>query len=268
MSGMTTGDIISRPAQEWSAAGHATDSAAVALLGEIALALVVAAYAFLVARAIVRRKRYRAGGVLAEADLRAVHDGLVAAERRTVGEILVVVLERSDRHPEAAWLAALCALVLGSIGLTPWLPWSVPGWVLLAQLALGALGYASARLLPDFARFFVSEARAHEVVEEQALQEFHNHGLFRTEGRTGVLLFVSLFERRALVLGDEGIHARVGDEHWTRTTRLVLDGIRSGSLRDGLVAGIASAGAVLAEHFPVAAGDRNELPDRVIVRRE
>lgn len=254
--------------QGWTVGGHASDDGLLARLGDVLLGLLLAGYAFLVVRAWLRRRWYRAQGVLSAQDLADVHAALAAAERKTLGEILPVVLERSDRHPGAAWLAALCCALAGSIGLAPWLPWDRPALLLAAQLALGLLGYASAAHLPDFARLFVSEARAQEVVEEQALQEFHRHALERTAARSGVLLFVSLLERRALVLADEGIHARVGAEHWERTNALVLAGIRRGSLRDGLVDGIASAGALLAEHFPVAGGDRNEIADRVVVRRE
>ncbi len=68
------------------------------------------------------------------------------------------------------------------------------------------------------------------------------------------------------MLGDAGIHARVGDAHWNRTRDAILDGIARGSLADGLVAGVRACGDVLAAHFPPEAGDTNEIPDRLIVR--
>lgn len=253
--------------REWGAGVELTHGAE-AWLGLAGLVLFAGGWGFLALRAFLRRGRYRATGVLTAEDLAAVRAALAAAERRTVGEILPVVLERSDRYPGAAWLASLVALGSGSLLLAPWLPWDAPLLVLLAQLGLAAAGHASARALPDVLRLFVSAAREREMAEEQAFQEFHRHELTRTAGRTGVLLFVSLFEHRAVVLADEGIAARVGPEAWQATNAAVLEGIRRGSLRDGLIAGIRSAGALLAEHAPVAEGDRNEVPDRVIVRRE
>jgi putative membrane protein len=253
---------------EWEAAGHASPDGWPVLVGQIALAVLVALYAFLVVRALARRRRYRAVGVLSDTDVAAVHAALAAAERRTVGEILPVVLERSDRHPAACWLAALVTALVFSAALLPWIPGQHPALLIAAQLALGALGYGLARALPDFQRTFVSEARAEEMAEEQALQEFHRHDLALTRARTGVLIFVTLLERRVIVLADEGIDTRVDAEQWKRTDEAVLAGIARGSLRDGLVAGIASAGEVLAAHFPVEADDRDEIPDRVIVRRE
>ncbi|MSR60958.1 MAG: hypothetical protein EXS08_00730 [Planctomycetes bacterium] len=253
--------------QEWQPAGHADALAWSARGGQLALLVLGLGYLALVVRALRRQRWYRAEGVLSPADIEALHAALATAERRTVGEILPVVLERSDRHPGACWLAALTCVLLGSVGLELWLALS-GAWLLLAQFALGALGYASARSLADFQRFFVSEGEAQRAAEEQALLEFQRHELARTAGRTGVLVFVSLFERRALVLADEGIHAKVGPEHWTRTNDRVLEGVRRGQLGAGLEAGIESAGAVLAEHFPSPDGAQNEIPDRVIVRRE
>jgi putative membrane protein len=84
-----------------------------------------------------------------------------------------------------------------------------------------------------------------------------------------VLLFVSLFEHRAVVLADRGIDAHVGPRAWDAVDRAIIAGLRRGSLREGLVDGIRSAGELLARHVPAPAErDPNELPDRLVVRRE
>jgi putative membrane protein len=221
----------------------------------------------LVLRAIARSRRYRAVAVLGAGAQEALRKEIRDAESRTVGEIVPVVLERSDRYPGAVWLAALCTMLLGSALLERHLPWSEPHWLLLCQLGLGAFGFLLASLLPDLQRLFVTEARASEMASEQAIQEFHLLGLSETRERTGVLIFVSLFEHRVVVLGDAGIHAKVGNAHWKRTSDAVLDGIRRGSPADGLGAGVRACGEVLAEHFPRTPGDRNEIVDRLIVRK-
>jgi putative membrane protein len=151
----------------------------------------------------------------------------------------------------------------------PHLPWDQRGLFLLCQAGLAAAGYLAALGLPDFRRAFVPEKHATAVAEEQAVQEFHRQGLARTEGETGVLLFVSLFEHRAVVLADRGIDAHVGPEAWGAVDRAILAGLRRGSLREGLVEGIRLAGELLARHVPAPAErDPNELPDRLVVRRD
>jgi putative membrane protein len=159
-------------------------------------------------------------------------------------------------------------LLVGSACFVTFLPWEHPFLLLCCQLGLGGMGFLAARLLPDFKRTFVSDRRAQETAEEQAAQEFFGLGLYRTEGRSGILLFVSLFERRVIVLADVGIHEKVGETPWVETDRAILEGVRRGALADGLVEGIGRCADVLAEHFPWQEGDRNEIPDRVVVRRE
>ncbi|MFN0009192.1 MAG: TPM domain-containing protein [Planctomycetota bacterium] len=228
----------------------------------------VAVGALLVARALLRARRYRALVVFSASEQERVHAALVEAEKHTVGEIVPVVVERSDGHPGASWLAALCTMLVGSALLEAHLPWEAPHWLLLCQLGLGALGYVVAELLPDFKRWFVSDARAEEVAQEQAFQEFHRLKLHATDGATGVLIFVSLFEHRVIVLGDSGIHAQVGDAHWEATRDAITSNVARGQVANGLIEGVRLCGAVLAKHFPWTEGDRNEVPDRMVVRRQ
>jgi putative membrane protein len=251
---------------DWSAVG---DQAGTGMWYAVAIALpllFLALLAFFALRALARQRRYRAVTILDDEDHRAVREALAEAENKTVGEILAVVVERSDPHPGADWLAALSFVIVGSSVLLAWMPWRDPLAVLAAQIVLGVLGFGLARWLPDFKRLFIFENRATAVAEEQAFQEFYANGLHRTDAATGVLLFVSLLERRVVILADEGIDAKVDDGFWADTDDAILDGIRRGSLRDGLVAGIRRAGELLSGEFPWREGDRNEIPDRLIVR--
>jgi putative membrane protein len=252
-------------------AQEAWDAEAHPLLHEVAVYgpwLLAAVSTFFVLRAIARAGRYRAMSVLGSNAQAAVTGAIREAEKRTFGEIVPVVLERSDEHPSAAWCCALFTLLVGSALLERFLPWSIPHELLACQLGMGAVGFLLALLLPDLARHFVAERRATATTEEQAIQEFHRQGLRETRDRTGVLIFVSLFERRVVVLGDVGIHAVVGDEHWQKTRDAILAGIARGALADGIVEGVRACGAQLAEHFPTKPEDVNELPDRLVVRAE
>lgn len=232
--------------------------------GPVVLTVVVV---WAVGKALLRRRRYLAAHVLSDADRDAVQAAVRAVEQRTVGEVVPVVFERSDAHPAARWRAIASGVALGSTCLLAWLPWHAPHWLLACQAGMGLVSLLLVRGLRDLARTFVHEARATEVAEEQAYQEFFRLGLHETAGRTGVLLFVSLFERRVVVLADRGIDQKVdGARAWTAAKDAVLAGIARGSLRDGLVAGVEEVGEVLALHAPWTEGDRDELPDRLIVQ--
>ena len=262
--------LASLAPRDWQAAGHDLSRAWYELLGLAGPWVLTAILVAMLIKALVRAPRYRTSDVLGDAEREPVHAALAEVERATSGEIVPVVVERSDPHPAAPWRAALVILAVGTGLLTPHLPWNNPGLFLLCQLGLGGLGFAVACALPDFRRAFIAEDRATATAQEQALQEFFSNGLFKTEQRTGVLLFVSLLEHRVVVLADSGVDDVVGAEAWQSTDRAILEGIRAGSLRDGLIAGIRVAGGVLAEHFPSGDGaaPRNELPNRLIVGRE
>ncbi len=230
---------------------------AAALLGSLVWLLV---------RGLRNRSLYRVEQALPPEDRKKVETAVAAAEKKTVGEIVPVVLGRSDRYPAAdLWSGILFAL---SAFLATWalVPATSPPGLLLFSLGAGILGWAASRSFPELRRHFVAPWRAVELVEEQAFQEFFRLGLHHTAEKTGVLLFVSLFERRVAVLGDEGIDSKLDEEAWKEIGALVLRAAADGRLAQGMVAAVERMGEILAEHFPWKEGDRNELPNRVIVR--
>ena len=86
----------------------------------------------------------------------------------------------------------------------------------------------------------------------------------RTHGRTGILIYLSLAEHRAEIVADEAIASKVQAEVWGEAMAAMLAELHAGRVADGLIAAVEKVGAVLAQHFPRAEGDVNELPDRLI----
>jgi uncharacterized membrane protein len=101
-------------------------------------------------------------------------------------------------------------------------------------------------------------------VESAAHKAFDRLGMRNTEQRNGVLIFVVPSRRTFVVLGDEGIHAKVGDGFWRSVAAAISERFKDEDFTGGLVRGIEAVGGALAEHFPHD-GDRagNELPDEV-----
>jgi uncharacterized membrane protein len=100
-------------------------------------------------------------------------------------------------------------------------------------------------------------------VERAAERAFVRLGMNRTQHRNGVLFFIVPSRRAFVVLGDEGIHARVGQEFWESVSRELSLHLRRGDPTSGLLAGIASAAARLERHFPRSEADVNELSDAI-----
>ena len=101
-------------------------------------------------------------------------------------------------------------------------------------------------------------------IEKAADRAFGRLGMTQTKDRNGVLFFVVPSRRRFVVLGDEGIHAKVGQEFWRRVVDRVSERFREGDFTSGLVQGIEEVGEQLAAHFPYdSATDVDELTDDV-----
>ncbi len=101
-------------------------------------------------------------------------------------------------------------------------------------------------------------------VRKTAEMAFKRLGMDRTAHRNGVLFFVVPSRRSFVVLGDEGLHQKVGQEFWDGVASAVSERFKKGDFTGGLVHGIGEAGRQLALHFPSEGHrDGNELPDEV-----
>ena len=101
-------------------------------------------------------------------------------------------------------------------------------------------------------------------VEKAADKAFDRMGVARTKDRNGVLLFVVPSRRKFVVLGDRGIHERVGQDFWDTVAAAMSDKFRQGRFTDGLVQAIEVVGEQLSAHFPYdPATDKDELSDDV-----
>lgn len=187
------------------------------------------------------------------------------AEAGTSGEIVVAVVRRSDAFAVAAWRisALLAAFVLVGVDLLqPTLPIAALFALQLASVAIAHL----ACLHDGVRRLGVREVELERAAEAGALAAFHAGVARRTEGRTGILIYVSLLEHRVIVLGDEAIdRALAPEETWEEVVALVLDGIRRGAIAEGIVHAVARCGTLLAHPLPRAPHDRNEIVHGLIL---
>jgi putative membrane protein len=202
-----------------------------------------------------------------EAARARVAEAVKVAEAGSRGQVVPVVVARSGAYPEARLRAALlgAAAVTAALLLSP-LPLTL-GDLPLAQVAGAALGWALSWLAP-LERLLVGRQHMDQEVRSRAERAFLDHGLHQTAEGTGVLIFASLLEREAVVLGDHGIHARVGDAEWQATVAALVAGMKRGAPADGFVEAISRCGARLAEHFPRGGAPvANELPDALTLDR-
>ena len=201
----------------------------------------------------------------------AVRNAVQAAERRTRGEIVPLILPTSARYRESSHLAGLVIALLGLTAFMTveygWGPraWAMmhSGWIVAGVLAAYLVGHACGSW-PWCVRLFTSTERMAGKVRRRAELAFYEHGLHKTREGTGILIMLSLLERRAQILADRAINERVSPGTWEAIVHDLVEGIHNGDAVPALCRAIAACGDILSRHFPATADNPNELGDDLI----
>lgn len=200
--------------------------------------------------------------MISEADRARITDAIRAAEAKTSGEIFCVIARHASdyRLVPLAWAAVLALVVPAPlIFLTLW-----PALVIYVVQLAAFIAAALVLSLPPIRFRIVPRSAQHARAHAAAMRQFFAHGLHQTENRTGVLIFASAAERYAEIVADAGINAKVSPHVWDEAIAALIAGIKAGRPADGFVAAIERCGAVLAEHFPPGALNRDELPNKLV----
>jgi len=100
----------------------------------------------------------------------------------------------------------------------------------------------------------------------RARQVFAQLQVWDTEHNTGVLFYVMMAEKRIEIVADRGIASRVAQAEWDGICSRMRNSYAGGHWREGSLAGIAAAHALLQQHFPSDGTDNpDELPDRPVL---
>lgn len=194
-----------------------------------------------------------------------IESAVLEAERATAGEIVVAVVHSCDEYGAAGWRLGVLLALLTFLGLVIFVPGVAHATLLAAQVAALAAGHGLGHI-DAVRRQLISEPLAEQRVAERAARAFAEYGLARTQGRTGVLLFVALLERRVVVLADEGVNRVLDpDESWAQVVALVVSGLRERRASEGLIAGVRRCGEILGRHLPAAPRNPDELPNAVVI---
>jgi putative membrane protein len=211
-------------------------------------------------------------------DRESVAAAIAEAERITTGEIVPVVATVSGRYDRAE---DLFGLVFGVVALSiAWLlfqdttqtAWSAtPTPVLGLGVIVGILivgflaGAVLATYIPVLRLPFISRTEMLEEVERRALETFQRVRIRDTASGTGVLIYVSLYERVVKVIGDDAAAATLPMEALEEICALVVDGLKQGQPAVGLAQAVKKTGELLAPNLPPTLSDTNELANQLII---
>ena len=201
---------------------------------------------------------------LTQSELDRISQAVLDAEKRTTGEIVPMIVTQSDDYPGARWrLAIVTALLFGFLAYL-FLDDYDPAWILWVQIPGLYIGY----WLGTFGavlRPFLESAKVDEEVHQRALQAFFSRELHATKDRTGILIMVSLFERRVEILADTGINAKVSKDAWQGIMTDMIGRIKSDDLTEGFCIAVRECGEALAKDFPGTHDNPNEISNKVII---
>ena len=219
---------------------------------------------------------------LSESDHAKVSAAIAAAEARSNGEIVAVATPTSDSYHDVAlhWAVAAMILVLAWAAWRPeWLAWwydlVTGGWhaeptigeLLTFLMILAVVKFTAVLLILKYMplRLLLTPgATKTRRVRRRALAVFKAAAERRTAGRTGILIYLSMGEHRAEIIGDEAITSVTTPETWGEAMADLIAHVKQGRIADGMVAAIEDIGVVLSEHFPRSVEDKNEIPDKLI----
>lgn len=221
-------------------------------------------------------------------DHQKIADAVAQAETRTAAEIVCVITQECADYREVplAW-AAVTALVAPAVafalGLDPgllttlnngWIAGHSSGFKDAVRLTLGAYALLQSAVfllvwltasLPTVRRALTPSGLRNRRVHEAALRQFVARGISNTTDANGVLIFVSLLDRRVEVLADAGVHAAVPPGTWTKAVTAVRVAMKANHHAEGLVHAVTICGDALAPAFPPGDDNQNQLPNDAIL---
>jgi putative membrane protein len=201
-------------------------------------------------------------------DLERIKAAVHTAETKISGEIVPVFVEKSGHYSIATYRGFLALAGLAFLAIIvfdryiPTLAIYDPLMIFLMVILVGLLGSVAAHYIDPFKRMLMSQTHLDQATRKRAENAFLEEEVFATRHRTGIMIFVSFFEREVIVMADRGISKVVEQKEWDKMVRSITENIRLGKVTEGIEAAILRSGDLLLEKgFLKTVDDVNELRD-------
>lgn len=204
-----------------------------------------------------------------EEGMKEVEEAIIEVEKTTSAELVPVVVKSSSttNHVPGVLVLILSLLlfifnihkyqeVYFGIGNYAYIFYVL--FVLLGAVILSQFNYIKRILTPGIDQL--------KQVEQRAIVEFYESNIKKTRDATGILFFVSLMEKRAVVLADEAISAQLPKETWDEVVGIMVSGVKQGNLSRGISKAILASGRLLTPLFPIKPDDTNELSNKLVLK--
>lgn len=188
------------------------------------------------------------------------------AEKRTKSEIVPMIVHHSDIYPAAHFRAAIIVSFIFSLALY-FSPLSIinPIYFLWIQLPGLYVGYFLGHI-PAIKRLLITKEEIEYEVTQKAYEAFLMHNLHLTVNHNGVLVLVSVMERKIKIITDVGVQRKVEQKIWDDIVFEFTEQVKLGRPLEGMKGAIKAVSDVLEHHFPADGEQKpNELNNELII---
>lgn len=205
---------------------------------------------------------------ISEEEVLRVSNAVTLAEKNSDGEIVPMIVRSSSFYGHLPLVLTLLITIFFLILELPYL-FEVGSWNWIWPFLIFVIYIISQKLAsyPVIINLFSIKADSASQVMIRAELEFFKARLQHTQRRTGVLIFVSLLERQAVILGDDAINQKISQKEWDKLLTTLISAIKNNRMGDGFEKAIEMAGTILKTHFPLdESGNSNELLNHLIIK--
>jgi len=210
--------------------------------------------------------------IFTDSDKEAIKAAVAQLEQESSGELVLYYAKNSDSYEAAAWkfsglvgaIYAICIMALSYLWLLPpnFTPIVISSTILFSIIATFTIAW----FFPKVRLSVTSTAIINRRILTKARDMFLQEQVFNTKDRTGILIYISALEHKVLVIGDNGINAKIEKSDWEHIVALVTSGIKNKEMTLGITSAIDACKKLLLDNgFIIKPGDTNELHDSIRV---
>ena len=195
-------------------------------------------------------------------DKKTIEDKIAEIELKTQGEIVPCVLTQADNYPAVAPMVSLtfATVYLYSVlfiwELEPILTFA--GFIISSVVGfwLGKIGWLK--------KIYLHPKVMDEEVHQHFVELFFENKLHYTMDRTGILIGISLLERRMEILAGKGIAEKVDTKIWDEIIQETIKDLKKEHLVDAILIALDKCGEILIKNFPAKKDNPNEISNTII----
>lgn len=216
---------------------------------------------------------------LSDKDMEEIKESVVNAEKTTNGEISLAVTAESSSY---AYWELLISFIFSAVLFLLMLPkanqvylwfgdvfWEVNPWYLTAFYYVVCMVMICFLYLlfniPSIDSVIIPEKAKTKAVTNRALRYFAESGVYCTKDHSGILIFVSYFEKQVRIVADKGISEKISQDLWDMIADEMTENLSKGNVKEAYLAAVKRCGDILAENFPAKDDNPNELSDGLVI---